>query len=68
MKYKIKDKNKEAIVREYQNQIKLAIEKIISKEEKLSSQTKEYIKNLEGNIRRAPFVLGLVYWPEKTKK
>ena len=67
MKYKIKDKNKEAVVKAYQNQIRFAIENIESKNDKLSVTTKEYIKNLELNIKRAPFTLGWYHWPIKKK-
>lgn len=67
-KDKIKDKNKEGIVKLYQNQIRESIERIKSVNEKLAPQTKEYIKKLEENINRAPYVLGYLEWPEEKNK
>jgi hypothetical protein len=67
-KDKIKDNSKEGIVKLYQNQVREAIERIQSVEEKIGPQTKEYIKKLEENIIRAPYVLGYLEWPEEKKK
>ena len=65
---KIKDKARKAIVEAYQQSIREAIESITSKEGKLAASTKAYVKNLEENIKRAPYVLGYLEWPSEKKK
>lgn len=68
MKEKIKNESKKAIVEAYQKSIQEAIVLIKSRDGKLSSSTKSYIEALEGNIQRAPYVLGYLEWPEEKKK
>lgn len=68
MKSKVKDASKKKIVELYQRQIEEAITNIRNQEGKLSSTKKEYIKILEENIKRAPYVLGYLEWPETKKK
>ena len=68
MKVKVKDASKKKIVELYQRQIEEAITNIRNQEGKLSSTKKEYIKILEENIKRAPYVLGYLEWPETKKK
>ena len=63
---KIKDCSKEKIVREYQNQVRDSIDKIESLDGKKNSLMKDYIKNLEENIIRAPVELGWLF-PEDLK-
>lgn len=67
MKGKVKDASKKKLVELYQRQIQEAIAEIKSRETKLSPQKKEYLKTLEENIKRAPYVLGYLEWLE-TKK
>ncbi len=67
MKDKIKDESKKKIVEIYQKSVQEAIVEIKSKDGKLSSSTKNYIESLEGNIKRAPYVLGYLFWPEEKK-
>lgn len=62
---KIKNPKRKAITEIYQKQIQEAIDNILSREGKLSPRTKEYIKVLEGNIKRAPYLLGYLEWPKK---
>jgi hypothetical protein len=68
MKSKVKDASKKKIVELYQRQIEEAITNIRNQEGKLSSTKKDYIKVLEENIKRAPYVLGYLEWPETKKK
>ena len=68
MKVKVKDASKKKIVELYQRQIEEAITNIRNQEGKLSFTEKEYIKILEENIKRAPYVLGYLEWPETKKK
>lgn len=65
---KIKDKTKKALVEAYQKQIKEAIVNIKSREGKMRPSTKDYIQTLEENIKRAPYVLGYMEWPDSKKK
>lgn len=55
---KIKDESKKYIVDAYQKQVQEGIDHILGLEAKLSTLKKEYVKNLEENIRLAPFILG----------
>ena len=68
MKDKIKNPLKKAVVEESQRQIRAAIEAILARDEKLKPSTKNYIEVLEENIKRAPYVLGYLEWPEEKKK
>lgn len=68
MKDKVKNASKKAIVEESQRQIRKAIDDILGRDGKLSQSTKDYIAALEGNILRAPYVLGYLEWPEEKKK
>lgn len=69
MKEKIKNVSRKSVVEAYQQQIKQAIDVIVSIEGKLSSRKKEYVEILEKNIINAPYVLGYLEWPEvKVKK
>ena len=68
MKDKIKNPLRKAVVEESQRQIRAAIEAILSRDEKLKPSTKNYIEVLEANIKRAPYVLGYLEWPEEKKK
>lgn len=68
MKDKVKNESRKAIVEESQRQIRKAIDDILGREGKLSQSTKDYIAALEGNILRAPYVLGYLEWPEDKKK
>lgn len=63
MKEKIKNKNRKLIVESYQKQVQIAINEIMSRDGKLDSKTKDYLKTLEENIRRAPYTLGYFEWP-----
>lgn len=67
MKSKIKNESKKALVEEYQKQVKASIDRLKSIDGKPSSRLKEYIENLELNIKRAPYVLGYMEWPEDKK-
>lgn len=67
-KDKIKDPSKKAIVEESQRQIRQAIDLILAKDGKLPQSTKDYIEALEGNIKRTPYVLGYLEWPEEKNK
>lgn len=68
-KDKIRDKTKQKLVEVYQQGVRQAITELTSQEGKMSPQRKQYIIALEENIRRAPYLLGYLYWPEdKTKK
>jgi len=68
MKDKIKNASRKGIVEESQRQIRQAIDLILAREGKLAQSTKDYISALEGNILRAPYVLGYLEWPEEKKK
>lgn len=69
MKYKIKDKNRKALVEIYQQQVQKAIDEIILKDIKLSISTKNYILVLESNIKIAPYLLGYLENPiDRVKK
>lgn len=69
MKDKIKDKSKKAIVEMYQRQVQKAVDEINSRDGKLAQSTKDYLKILEDNINKAPYLLGYLEWPEdKAKK
>lgn len=67
-KDKIKNPSRKAVVEESQRQIRQAIDLILSREGKMSQSTKDYVEALEGNIKRAPYVLGYLEWPEDKKK
>lgn len=62
---KIKDKTRKPTVDAYQKQVQIAIDKLKSIDGKLSPKLKDYISNLEGNIKRAPYILGYLEWPDK---
>lgn len=64
----IKDKSKKPIVEEYQHQVQESIDKIKSLNDRPSSAMKEYLKNLEENVRMAPYILGYLGEPEKKEK
>jgi hypothetical protein len=68
MKDKIKDESRKKIVEAYQKSVQEAIIEIKSNDLKLSSKRKDYIQTLEENIKRAPYVLGYLEWPEEKKK
>lgn len=65
---KIKDKTRKAIVEAYQKQTQEAIDRIKSLNEKMSTSKKAYLEALEGNIERAPYWLGYLFWPLDQKK
>ncbi len=65
---KIKDESKKEIVVAYQIQVQEAIDKINSRECNLSKSIKEYVKNLDENIKNAPYILGYLEWPENALK
>lgn len=65
---KINDKNKKAVVEAYQKQVREAIENIKANSERLTPARKEYLKVLEDNIKRAPYLLGYLEWPDEKKK
>lgn len=65
---KIKDKSKKALVEAYQKQVREAIEEFKLNSIKLTTEKKNYIKVLEDNIKRAPYVLGYLEWPDTGKK
>lgn len=68
-KDKIRDKTKQVLVEVYQQGVRQAIEELKNQDGKMSPQKKQYIITLEENIRRAPYLLGYLCWPEdKTKK
>lgn len=68
MKDKIKDKNRKVLVEMYQRQVQKAVDEINSREGKLAQTTKDYLKTLEDNIKRAPYLLGYLEWPKLDKK
>lgn len=68
MKDKVRDKNKKALVEEYQRGVKEAIDELKSRDGKMSQERKRYIQVLEDNIKRAPYLLGYLHWPEDKKK
>lgn len=68
MSKKVKDSSKEKTVKAYQNQVSSAIENIKSRDGKLRPTTKDYIKTLEENLKRAPYVIGWLHWPETKNK
>jgi hypothetical protein len=68
MKDKVKDKSKKVLVEVYQQGVQRAIDEINSRDGKLATITKDYLKVLEENIRRAPYVLGYMEWPDQKKK
>jgi hypothetical protein len=68
MKGKVKDIKKKAIVEEYQRQLRESIDRLLSSEERKTAQRKAYIEALEGNLKRAPYVLGYLEWPDEKKK
>lgn len=68
MKDKIKNPSRKDVVEAYQQQTRTAIDAILAQDGKLKQSTKDYIAALEGNILRAPYVLGYMEWPEETKK
>ena len=68
MNDKIKNASRKSIVDAYQQQTRLAIDTILAREGKLAQSTQNYIDALEGNILRAPYLLGYLEWPEEKKK
>ena len=68
MKDKIKDKSRKVLVEMYQRQVQKAVDEINSRDGKLSQPTKDYLKTLEENIKRAPYLLGYLEWPKLDKK
>lgn len=63
MEDKIKDASKKHIVEAYQAQVRESINKILGLELKLTPLKKEYLKNLEENIKIAPYNLGYLELP-----
>lgn len=68
MKDKVKDKSRKVLVEMYQRQVQKAVDEINSREGKLAQTTKDYLKTLEANISRAPYLLGYLEWPKLDKK
>lgn len=69
MKDKIRNKSKKVVVEIYQRGIRDVIEDLKSRDGKMSPERKRYIQILEENIKRAPYLLGYLHWPEyKNKK
>lgn len=68
MKDKVKDASKKNLVEACQLQVREAINTILAREGKLSQSTKNYIEVLEANIKRMPYVLGYLEWPDDKKK
>ena len=64
----IKDKNRKYVVEEYQRMIEIAINKMESSGEKLTSKQKLYLEGLKGSLVEAPYLLGYLHRPDKTKE
>ncbi len=63
----IKDKNRKYVVEEYQKMIQIAINKMESSGEKLTSKQKLYLEGLKESLVEAPYLLGYLHRPDKTK-
>ena len=63
----IKDKNRKYVVEEYQKMIQIAINKMESSGEKLTSKQKLYLEGLKESLAEAPYLLGYLHRPDKTK-
>ena len=68
MKDKIKNTDRKKLVEVYQQGVQRAIDEIESRDGKLSQSTKNYILVLKENIKRAPYLLGYLEWPEDKGK
>ena len=64
----IKDKNRKVVVEEYQKMIQIAINKMENRGEKLTSKQKLYLEGLKGSLVEAPYLLGYLHRPDKTKQ
>ena len=64
----IKDKNRKYVVEEYQKMIQIAINKMESSGEKLTSKQKLYLEGLKGSLVEAPYLLGYLHRPDKQKE
>jgi hypothetical protein len=64
----IKDKNRKVVVEEYQKMIQIAINKMENRDEKLTSKQKLYLEGLKGSLVEAPYLLGYLHRPDKTKE
>jgi len=54
-------------VEEYQKMIRLAIYKMENSGERLTSKQKLYLEGLKGSLEDAPYLLGYLHRPDKTK-
>jgi len=54
-------------VEEYQKMIQRAIDKMENSGERLSSKQKLYLEGLKGSLEDAPYLLGYLHRPDKTK-
>ena len=52
---------------EYQKMIRIAIDKMSHTRERLSSKQKLYLEGLKGSLEDAPYLLGYLHRPDKTK-
>ncbi len=52
---------------EYQKMIQRAIDKMSHSCERLSSKQKLYLEGLKGSLEDAPYLLGYLHRPDKTK-
>jgi|TARA_Y100000310_G_scaffold318074_1_gene371707 hypothetical protein len=64
---RVKDKNRKNVVKEYQRMIRLAIYKMENSGERLTSKQKLYLEGLKGSLEDAPYLLGYLHRPDKTK-
>ncbi len=55
------------MVEEYQKMIQRAIDKMSHTRERLSSKQKLYLEGLKGSLEDAPYLLGYLHRPDKTK-
>ncbi len=55
------------MVEEYQKMIQRAIDKMSHSCERLSSKQKLYLEGLKGSLEDAPYLLGYLHRPDKTK-
>ena len=52
---------------EYQKMIQRAIDKMENNGERLSPKQKLYLEGLKGSLEDAPYLLGYLHRPDKTK-